>query len=83
MECLLEDEQYQMHMHKQGYTQSDMEECVRIANESRMYVASCTEQRAHCRDQHKVAQPYQGGGSDTAKTEEHPEYKHIVQWSVQ
>ena len=46
----------------------------RIANERRIYVA------AHCRNQYKVVQPYQGG-SDTAKTEEHSGYKQFVQWT--
>ena len=42
-----------------------------------IYVASSKEQ-AYYGDQHKVLQPYQGGGSDTVKTKEHPEYKQIA-----
>ena len=74
LERHLEDEEYQMRMHEQGYTQSDMEEFERIAIDKRDYVASSTERACH-RDQYKVVQPNQGGGSDTAKTEEHFEYK--------
>ena len=33
----LEDEPHQMRMHEQGYTQSDMEEFDRIANETNVY----------------------------------------------
>ena len=70
MERYLEDEQYQMRTHEQGYTQSDMEEFDRTANEKkkRIYVASSTE-RAYCRGEYKVVQPSQGGGSNTVKTE--------------
>ena len=46
----LEDVQYQMRMHEQGYTQSDMEEFDRIANEKGNYAASSTERACH-RDQ--------------------------------
>ena len=75
----LEDEQHQMLMHEQGYTQTDMEEFDRIAHDSREYVATPTE-RTHYKDQNKVVQPCQGGGSDTVKTEAHPECQQIVQW---
>ena len=43
------------------------------------YVATLEEGRYY-RDQYKVVQPDQGGGSSTVKTKEHPEHKHIVQW---
>ena len=43
VERFLEDEQYQMRMHEQGYTQFDMEDFDRMANEERNYVASSTE----------------------------------------
>ena len=79
VERYLEDEQYQMLMHEQGYTQSDMEEFDRTATDDRNYVATPAG-RAYCRDQCKVVQPYQGGGSDTVKTEAHPECQQIVQW---
>ena len=59
--------------------QSDMEEFDRNAKKTSMYVAS-SDERAYQRGQHKVVQPYQGGGSDTMKTKEHPEYKRTVQW---
>ena len=49
VEPYLEDEQCQMRMQEQGYTQSDREEFDREANEKRIYVASSTE-RAYCRD---------------------------------
>ena len=74
MDRYLEDEQYQVRVHEQGYTQYDMEECDSIAHEKWIYVAS-SDERACYRGQYKVVQPYQGGGSDTMKTEEHPEYK--------
>ena len=45
----------------------------------RIYIASLEERRCY-RDQYKVVQPYQGGGSDTVETEERTEYKQIVQW---
>ena len=38
-----EDEQYQMLMHEQGYTQSDMEEFDRTATDDRNYVATPAE----------------------------------------
>ena len=79
VERYLEDEQHQMHMYEQGSTQSDMKEIDRVATEKEDLRRFLTE-RALYRDQHKVVQPYQGGGSDTVKTEEHPECEHIVQW---
>ena len=42
-----------------------------------IYVPSSTDQ-AYYRDQYKVVQPCEG--SDTTKTEEHPENKQVVQW---
>ena len=66
------DEPYQMRMHEPGYTQSDMEEPDRTANENGNYVVSSTG-RAYYRDQYKGVQSYQGGGSDTVKTEEQRE----------
>ena len=67
-----------MDMHEQGHTQSDMEEFDRIANDKKMYVASSTERTFH-RGQYKTVRTDQGGDSDIVKTEEHPEYKKIVQ----
>ena len=52
----------------EGYTQSDMEEFDRTANDKRNDVASSTE-RASYMDQYKVVQPYQKN-NDTGKTEE-------------
>ena len=74
--ALPRDEQYQLRM-DEGYTQSDMEEFDRTANDKRNYVASSTE-RAYYMDQYKVVQPYQKN-NDTVKTEQH-EDKHIAQW---
>ena len=79
LERYLEDEQYQMRMEEQGCTQSDMEEFGRIADAKRNYVGSSAE-RVYCRDQYKVVPLYQGGGSDTVKTDEDPDYRHTVQW---
>ena len=45
-----EDWQYQMHMHEQGYTQSDMEEFDRVAHENSFHVTS-SDEPASCRDQ--------------------------------
>ena len=50
VERYMEDGQYQMHMHEQGYTQSDMEEFDRVAHENRFHVTS-SDERAYCRDQ--------------------------------
>ena len=58
--------------------QSDSEAFDIIPNEKKNYVASSTE-RAHHKDQYKVVQRFQGGGSDTVKTEEQPEYNQILQ----
>ena len=76
---IVEREQYQMRTHEQRYTQSDMEEYDRISNDKRIYVASSKE-RACYRDQYKVVQPHQRGGSNTAKTEAHLKHKQFVQW---
>ena len=54
VERYFEDEQYQMRMHEQGYTQSDMEELGRQSTKNRNNVASSTE-RAHYRDQNSMA----------------------------
>ena len=45
----------------------------------RIYIAFLEERRCY-RDQYKVVQPYQGGGSDTVETEERTDYKQVVQW---
>ena len=58
---------------------SDTEEFDIIASEKWNYVASSAE-RAYCRDQYKVVQPYQGGDSDTMDTKEHPEHNQVVPW---
>ena len=44
---IVEDENYQLRMHEQGYTQSDMEEFDRIANAKLIDVASSGEQAYH------------------------------------
>ena len=36
--------------------------------------------RAYYRSWYNVVQPHQGGGSDTIKAKEHPEYEQVVQW---
>ena len=76
-----EDEQFQKRMHEQGYTQSEVEEFDREALKRKNYVATHGERR-YCRDQHKVVQSNQGGGSDTVKTKCHPGHKQIVRWQI-
>ena len=59
VERYLQDENYQLRMYDPGYTQSDVDEFDRITKERWIYVASSGE-RAYCRGQNKVVQPYQG-----------------------
>ena len=70
VERYFEDEQYQRRMQEQGYTQSDMEEFDRLALERKNNYVATPEERRYYRDQYKVAQPNQGGGSDTANTKQ-------------
>ena len=64
MEWYLNDEQYQMRMHAQGCTQSDMDDADRVVYVKKIHVAFSNE-RTHYKNQYKVVQPYQNGGSDT------------------
>ena len=73
-----DDEQHQMHMHEQEYSQSDMEEFDRLANAKWTSVARLHE-RAHHRSFYNIVQPCQGGCGDTIKTRQHPECTQIVQ----
>ena len=70
MERSLEDDQYQLRKHEEGYSQFGMEEFDRIALEGRKYEAT-PEARCYYRDQYNFVQPYQEGGS-------HTEYNQIV-----
>ena len=75
-----EDVQYQMLMHEQGHTQSDMEAFDRIAHARRIYVA-IPEKGLTTETNAKSYDPHHGGGSDIVKTEEQHEYKQIVRWT--
>ena len=69
-------------MRMQGYTQSDIEEFDRTANEKE-------ELRSHSKGKALLKRPiqgrttHQGGGSDTTKTKEHPEYNQLAQWNME
>ena len=78
MERYLNDEQDQKCMHEQGYTQTDLEEFDRIELERKKYVATL-EEMCYCRGQYTIVLPNRGGGSNTMKTEEHPEYQQLAQ----
>ena len=79
MERYLTERQYQKHTHKQGYTQTHMNELDRIVLERKSDVAT-PEERRYYRDQYPVVQTNQVDDSNTVKTKEHREYKHLVQW---
>ena len=79
MERCLTDEQDQKRMRKPTYTKNELEEFDSVALERENYVAT-PDERAYCRDKYKVVEPYQGGGSNTAMTEEHPGNKLFVPW---
>ena len=80
MERYLHDEQYQICMHDKGYTQSNVEEIDSLAMKRKTYVATLDDRRVTTKDQHKLVQPNQGGGSNTVKIEERPEHKQLVPW---
>ena len=46
----------------------------------RKKIQATPEERRHCKDRHKVAQPNEGGGSRTVKDRRTPVYKPLVQW---
>ena len=71
-----EDEKYKMRMHEQGYAQSDMVEFDRRANEKKGLRGYSYRTGLLQRPIQEV-QPYQGGDSDTVKTDENPEYKQV------
>ena len=70
MERCLTDEQDQKRMRKPTHTKNELDEFDSVA----------LDERAYCRDKYKVVEPYQGGGSNTAKTEEHPGNELFVPW---
>ena len=63
-----------MRLHQPGYTQTDVEVFDKVPLE-REELRSYREERRYNRGQYTVEQPNQGGGNNTVKTKNHPEYK--------